>query len=183
MSKVKMLAGLLMVCTITLIIMQACASMATDILAKYPAVKTGDTSAAPVTHFPSLWTTKFWMGTGHKPVAQEPTRQGTQDTSQNGQDWSPLNGTSVALPGNNTTTQALRSQINKTLTGYNITYYSIAGQPMNYTVTADDIKSIEKTDYNGGDAWKVRIVEGLSWDVILSADGTRVLDTRQLFQT
>lgn len=76
-----------------------------------------------------------------------------------------------------------RDNINKTLIGKNITYTSIAGKPLNYTITADSIKSIEGTIYKNEPAWKVRVGEGLAWDLILDAPGKNVLDTRQLFAT
>ncbi len=73
--------------------------------------------------------------------------------------------------------------INKTLVGMNITYYSFAGKPINYTVSPLDIDSIEKTEYNGQPAWLVHVRQGLAWDITLDADGKQILDTRQLFQT
>jgi hypothetical protein len=59
----------------------------------------------------------------------------------------------------------VRSIINDTLVGTNLTYYSIAGKPMNYTIGQNDIGSIEPTTYEGKDAWKVRVGESLSWDL------------------
>lgn len=76
-----------------------------------------------------------------------------------------------------------RPAIEKTLVGTQLTYSNIAGQPMNYTITQDDIIDIQPTTYKGTDAWKVRIGESLSWDLTMSADGTRVLETEQLFRT
>jgi hypothetical protein len=73
--------------------------------------------------------------------------------------------------------------IEKTLVGTNLTYYSIAGQPMNYTITHDDIVSIEPTTFEGKNAWKVRVGQSLSWNLTMSADGTQVLDSEQLFRT
>jgi hypothetical protein len=79
--------------------------------------------------------------------------------------------------------QAARDSINRTLVGTNLTYYSIAGKPMNYTITADSIKSINRTIYKNKPAWKVRVGEGMAWDLTMDASGTTILDTKQLFQT
>ncbi len=79
--------------------------------------------------------------------------------------------------------KAARDSINKTLIGRNLTYSSIAGKPMNYTITADSIKSVERSPYNGKLAWKVRVGEGLAWDLILDEAGTKILKTDQLFRT
>ncbi|MCD1296309.1 hypothetical protein CUJ83_15000 [Methanocella sp. CWC-04] len=69
------------------------------------------------------------------------------------------------------------------LIGMNITYYNIAGQPMYYIVSEGDIRSIEKTRYGNDDAWKVRIGEGLQWDVTMDYEGKKILDIDQLFCT
>jgi hypothetical protein len=79
--------------------------------------------------------------------------------------------------------KAARDNISSTLVGKNLTYYSIAGKPMNYTITSDSVKSIEPYPYKGKPAWKVRIGEGLAWDLIMDASGTKILKTDQLFQT
>lgn len=76
-----------------------------------------------------------------------------------------------------------KSMINKTLIGHNMTYYSIAGQPMNYTITSEDIVSIDPATYKEANAWKVRVGTSLSWDLTMSADGTQILDVDQLFMT
>ncbi len=76
-----------------------------------------------------------------------------------------------------------RVAIEKTLVGTNLTYYSIAGKPMNYTITQDDILGVEPAIYKGKDAWKVRVGQSLSWNLTMSADGTQVLDSEQLFRT
>lgn len=75
------------------------------------------------------------------------------------------------------------SNIEKTLVGMNLTYYSIAGQPLNYTIGAGDIQLVEKADYNGQAAWKVRVGQGLQWDLIMDQSGKQILDTKQLFVT
>jgi hypothetical protein len=77
----------------------------------------------------------------------------------------------------------IRKAISERLVGTNLTYYSIAGEPMNYTIGADDIVSIEKAEYDGQPAWKVRVGRGLSWDLTMDAEGKQVLDTKQLFVT
>ena len=76
-----------------------------------------------------------------------------------------------------------RPAIEKTLVGTNLTYYSIAGKPMNYSITRDDILSIEPIIYKGNAAWKVHVGQSLSWNLTMSADGTQVLDSEQLFMT
>lgn len=78
---------------------------------------------------------------------------------------------------------ANKNNINKTLVGMNLTYSSIAGKPMNYTITANDIKDIQRTMYNGKPAWKVRVGKGLAWDLIMDNSGQKILETDQLFQT
>lgn len=75
------------------------------------------------------------------------------------------------------------SNIQKTLTGMNLTYYSIAGQPMNYTIGAGDIQSEEKAEYNGQPAWNVRVGQGMQWDLIMDMSGTKILEVKQLFVT
>ncbi|HUL61432.1 MAG TPA: hypothetical protein VLT35_00090 [Methanocella sp.] len=77
----------------------------------------------------------------------------------------------------------VRASIRSTLAGMNLTYYSIAGQPMNYTITPADIVSIEADTFDGGSAWKVRVGEGLAWDLTMDARGTKVLKVEQLFVT
>lgn len=73
--------------------------------------------------------------------------------------------------------------INMTLIGTNLTYYSIAGKPMNYTIGAVDIMSVEKAEYDGRPAWKVRVGQGMAWDLTMDAEGKQILDTKQLFYT
>jgi hypothetical protein len=76
-----------------------------------------------------------------------------------------------------------RSTIKETLVGTNLTYYSIAGRPMNYTIGPEDIGSVEPTTYEGKDAWKVRVGQGLSWDLTMDANGREILYVDQLFRT
>jgi hypothetical protein len=75
------------------------------------------------------------------------------------------------------------SDIKDTLLGTNLTYSNLAGRPMNYTITANDIGAVEKTEYNGAPAWKVHVGQGMSWDLTLDAEGRHILDTKQLFYT
>jgi hypothetical protein len=72
--------------------------------------------------------------------------------------------------------------VKKALIGKNLTYTSFAGKPMNYTITDDSIKSITLTSYDGHPAWKVRVGEGMSWNLIVDGSGN-ILETKQLFYT
>lgn len=72
--------------------------------------------------------------------------------------------------------------IKNALIGTNLTYTNIAGKPMNYTITADSIKSIKPTAYKNKTAWKVRVGEGMAWDLIVDSSG-KILETKQLFYT
>jgi hypothetical protein len=76
-----------------------------------------------------------------------------------------------------------KSTITDMLAGTNLTYYSIAGQPMNYTISRDDIGTVEPTTYEGKDAWKVRVGQGLAWDLTMDASGKEILYVDQLFRT
>lgn len=76
-----------------------------------------------------------------------------------------------------------RSAIKETLVGTNLTYYSIAGKPMNYTIGENDIGNVEPTTFEGKDAWKVRVGQGMTWDLTMDANGTGILHVDQLFQT
>jgi hypothetical protein len=73
--------------------------------------------------------------------------------------------------------------INEALVGMNLTYYNIAGMPMNYTISPQDIRSVEKAEYDGQPAWKVRVGSGMEWDLTLDAECKQVLDIKQLFYT
>ena len=76
-----------------------------------------------------------------------------------------------------------KDAINKTLVGHNLTYFSIAGKPMNHTITSEDIVSIDPVTYKDANAWKVRVGTSLSWDLTMSSDGTEILYVDQLFRT
>lgn len=89
----------------------------------------------------------------------------------------------VAWDGENSAGDPSLNAINQTLIGTNITYYGIAGKPMNFTIGPGDIQSIEKIEYKNDSAWQVRVGQGLSWDLILDADGKQILETKQLFVT
>ena len=78
---------------------------------------------------------------------------------------------------------APKNAIYATLVGHTMTYSSIAGKPLNYTITQGDIGSIDQTSYQGDPAWKVHVGTSLSWDLTVSSDGTKILDSKQLFQT
>lgn len=73
--------------------------------------------------------------------------------------------------------------ITTTLVGHNLTYYSIAGKPLSYTIGPGDIRQIEPYSYDGSPAWKVHVGQGLAWDITMDETGTRILDVKQLFQT
>jgi hypothetical protein len=76
-----------------------------------------------------------------------------------------------------------RETIKDTLVGTNLTYYSIAGRPLNYTIGQNDIVSIQPTTYEGKEAWKVRVGESLSWDLTMDVKGKEILYIDQLFRT
>jgi uncharacterized protein YpmB len=73
--------------------------------------------------------------------------------------------------------------ITTTLVGHNLTYYSIAGKPLNYTLGPGDIQQIERSSYNGSPVWNVHVGQGLAWDLTLDETGTHILEIRQLLQT
>ncbi len=75
------------------------------------------------------------------------------------------------------------ANIYKTLVGMNLTYTSIAGVPMNYTITKDSIKSIDQTAYDGKLAWNVHVGDSMAWDLTMDATGSKILESKQLFNT
>ena len=77
----------------------------------------------------------------------------------------------------------VKTTINQTLVGHNLTYFSIAGKPLNHTITSEDIGSIDPVIYKGNSAWKVHVGTSLAWNLTMSADGTEILDKEQLFRT
>ena len=76
-----------------------------------------------------------------------------------------------------------RSTIRDTLVGTNLTYYNFAGRPMNFTIGENDIGNAVPTTFEGKDAWKVRVGQGMTWDLTMDANGTEILRVDQLFQT
>jgi hypothetical protein len=72
--------------------------------------------------------------------------------------------------------------IKDTLVGENLTYNSgYMGIPLQYTIDESDIGAISGTQYQGEDAWKVRVGQaGIFWDVILDDTGTEVLKASQV---
>ncbi len=72
-------------------------------------------------------------------------------------------------------------RVKEVLIGYNITYYNIAGKPMNYTVKESDILSIENGNYKEA-VWKVRVGKSLAWDIYLDKD-FNIVRQDQLFRT
>jgi|SRR5450759_4692474 len=81
----------------------------------------------------------------------------------------------------NTSDDIIKDKIRSNLTGTEIVYSNIAGKPITYNVTENDIKSIEKTMLNGKPAWKVRIGEGLAWDYYYEEQGNIIIKKEQLF--
>jgi hypothetical protein len=73
--------------------------------------------------------------------------------------------------------------ITTTLVGHNLTYYSFAGKPLNYTIGPGDIRQIERSSFKGSPAWNVNVGQGLAWNITMDETGTQILDIRQLFQT
>lgn len=71
-------------------------------------------------------------------------------------------------------------KIKEKLIGYQITYYNIAGKPVNYTVQETDIITIEKV--NEGALWKVRVGESLAWDFYFDKE-LNIVKQEQLFRT
>ena len=61
--------------------------------------------------------------------------------------------------------------ITTTLVGHNLTYYSIAGKPLNYTIGPGDIQQIEQSSYHGSPAWDVHVGQGLAWDITMDEYG------------
>ena len=117
----------------------------------------------------------------------------SQGTSPRAADFPVISGPLNSIPGPDLFMSALapplvigqppRDNISMALVGKNLTYYSIAGKPMNYTITADSIKGINRTVYKNKLAWKVRVGEGMAWDIIMDRTGKKILKTEQLFQT
>lgn len=79
--------------------------------------------------------------------------------------------------------KSAEEKIKERLIGEKITYYNIAGQPLNFTISAEDISSIEKTEIKDEILWKVRVGQDLAWDIYLDKDGKNIVKKEQLFVT
>ena len=78
--------------------------------------------------------------------------------------------------------RSTEEKITDSLIGEKLTYYNIAGQPINFTISAEDIKSIEKTEIKGAFFWRVRVGESLAWDIYFDQYG-KIEKKEQLFVT
>ena len=76
---------------------------------------------------------------------------------------------------------SIEQNIKERLIGEKITYYNIAGQPVNFTISAGDIKSIEKVKIKEEPFWKVGVGKDLIWDIYMDKDGKNIVKTEQLF--
>ena len=77
------------------------------------------------------------------------------------------------LPPTDNITKALVGQ----LLPYNI---GIPGSPLEYQVKKSDIGNIAGTQYDGQDAWDVRVGQGgMYWDVIMDSTGNQILAENQ----
>lgn len=77
---------------------------------------------------------------------------------------------------------SIDEKIRDRLVGHELVYYNIAGMPQSYTITGEDIGTIEQTTLNGEAAWRVKIgEEGLAWEIYLDKDGEEILKEVQLF--
>lgn len=79
--------------------------------------------------------------------------------------------------------KSIEEKIKERLIGEKITYYSIAGQPLNFTISANDITFIEKVEIKGEVLWKARVGQDLAWDIYLDKDGKNIVRKEQLFVT
>lgn len=72
--------------------------------------------------------------------------------------------------------------IKETLVGSNLSYNrGFMSIPLQYRLDETDIGEILGTQYNGEDAWKVRVGQaGVYWDVILDKTGTEILKASQV---
>ena len=73
--------------------------------------------------------------------------------------------------------------IKERLIGEKIIYYDIAGRPVNYTISAADVQSIEKVEIKNELLWKVKVGNGLMWEIYLDRDGQNIVKKEQLFMT
>ncbi len=73
---------------------------------------------------------------------------------------------------------AIRDTLVGSTLSYNRSFMSI---PIQYKLDETDIGDITGTQFNGEDAWKVRVGQaGVYWDVILDKTGTEVLKASQV---
>lgn len=79
--------------------------------------------------------------------------------------------------------KTIEQKIKERLVGEKITYYNIAGQPVNFTISVSDIKSIDKMEIKGEIFWKVRVGDDLMWYLYLDKDGKNIVKKEQLFVT
>lgn len=79
--------------------------------------------------------------------------------------------------------KSIEEKIKERLVGEKITYFNIAGQPLNFTVSAKDILSIEKAEIKGEALWKARVGQDLAWDIYLDKGGKNIVKKEQLFVT
>ncbi|MBC8500565.1 MAG: hypothetical protein ISS25_03350 [Nanoarchaeota archaeon] len=78
---------------------------------------------------------------------------------------------------------SLEDRIKESLIGYELTYYTIAGLPETFVISEFDIISIEEATYQKEEFYKVRVGEGLSWNLYLDKETFEVVHTEQLFVT
>lgn len=72
-------------------------------------------------------------------------------------------------------------KIKQQLIGMQLEYSNIAGQPMSFTITEKDIKSIEKITLNNETVWKSNIKD--MWNIYFDGTGTKVIKQEQLFMS
>lgn len=92
-------------------------------------------------------------------------------------------GSKLTTPPINETSETPEAKITKQLVGMNLTYSNIAGQPMTFTITAEDITSIEQATLDNNTVWKVHVGDALAWNIYLDETGSRIIKEEQLFQT
>jgi hypothetical protein len=76
----------------------------------------------------------------------------------------------------------IEENIRKKVVGTRITYYNIAGNPIEYEISEDNINSIHLIELNEETIWKVEIGKGLKWNLYYNKEG-ELIRTEQLFQT
>ena len=76
-----------------------------------------------------------------------------------------------------------KNRIRNELMGYELNYTGITGDTLKYTITAEVIKEIEKTEVKDKTVWKVRVEDGLRWDIYFEESGNEIVSIEQLFRT